>query len=79
MYYPLVLGGSNICEISFDNRQLVVITYELVYVVKAARRSLSYGGAPVILAPAQERPIRDRTTLQQACMNPKLKVSPEYI
>ena len=63
MYYPLVLGSINICEILFDNRQLVVITYELIYVVKAA---LSYGGAPVILAPAHERPIRDRTTLQQA-------------
>ena len=36
--YPHVLYSSNICEILLYNRELVVTTYEPIYVVRAAHR-----------------------------------------
>ena len=35
---PHVLYNSNICEILLYNRQLVVVTHELIYGVRAAHR-----------------------------------------
>ena len=36
--YPCVLYSSNICEILLYSQQLVVLTYELIYVDWAAHR-----------------------------------------
>ena len=38
LWYPHVLYSSNICETLLYNRQLVVITYELICVIQAAHR-----------------------------------------
>ena len=38
LLYPQVLYDNNVCDIFLYKRELVVITYELIYVVRAAHR-----------------------------------------
>ena len=38
LQYTHVLHNRNICEILLYNRQLIVVTYELIYVARDAHR-----------------------------------------